>query len=954
VIAGLLAATGSAETGQVLLDVLIILVAAKVAAELAERIRIPTVVGEIIAGVLIGPSVLNVVQSGDVLSTLAELGVILLLLEVGMHMDLGELRSVGKAAMGVAIVGVVLPFAGGFAIGPAFDLTSDQTLFLAAALTATSVGITARVFGELRALATGEARTVLGAAIADDVMGLIILTVVVRVVTGEGSVTVASIGAIIAIALLFLVVCTGLGVWLAPKLFALIDRHARSSATLFALALAFTLGIAQLASAAKLAPIIGAFVAGLSLGRSPVASRVQRELTPVGHLLIPVFFLQIGINVDVSAFADVSVVVLALAITAVAIVGKLAAGWAGRSARVDALTVGFGMIPRGEVGLIFASIGLGAAVFTQELYAAVLLMVLLTTLMTPPLLNWRIKQRSATYAHIEPEVMEEPSTGWLIAAEELTLAGVPNHDQLLNVALPTARSIAEGRRPSDELSAWISDASHDAHVTWTERTTASFLQLLEHGTDRSWRYLDATGALVRALPELANTIDRRKKDPSVLDPSRVVHLPTVERIRNLHRGVIDRPQEKEAVKATGRLSDLNSLLLAAFLLDVCDTDTHAAMAVLERLCLEPTLRDDAGRLVADSELLRSAAVRHDGLTSEAVLRLAVHLGDEPRADRLYVLSVAMGRLEAWEQQLLNELHELLLHTLHGQRSGTATAALVEQRRTAVRTHLADMADEQALDRVESAPLAYLLSQEPAAVARHLRLVARVASNGGIAANIHRLEPPVEAGALHNATAVAHIDIVARDAVGLLARSTGVLEELGLSIIDATVATWSDGCALQSFAVTSIAGHFPDEAEIALDLSAAMAAPLRSAGVADAVLRFDNTSSPWHTVAEVRATDRPGLLHAVAAAFAVSGVDVHAAQVSTSDELVFDVFEVTAVSGGKLTSEQQDFVSTTLRSGVAERDNKRFGKRRPLQRNNHKNTVGTQPKQSGPSAEISRS
>ena len=176
------------DIGEVLVHILVVLVAAKVAAEISERVGVPAVVGEILAGIIIGPSLLDVVGQDEVLRVLGELGVILLLLEVGLEMDLGELGAVGRASLSVASVGVAVPFALGFGTGLAFGMDGNEALFVGAALTATSVGITARVFGDLRALASVEARTVLGAAVADDVMGLVILTVVTRIVT-EGSVS---------------------------------------------------------------------------------------------------------------------------------------------------------------------------------------------------------------------------------------------------------------------------------------------------------------------------------------------------------------------------------------------------------------------------------------------------------------------------------------------------------------------------------------------------------------------------------------------------------------------------------------------------------------------------------------------------------------------------------------------------------------------------------------------
>ena len=275
---------------EVLRDVLVVLVFAKLAAEIAERVKIPAVVGEIIAGVLIGPSLLGLVDTSSALEVLAEFGVILLLLQVGMEMDIDELAAVGKASVSVAVLGVILPMIGGYAVGIALGQDSNTSLFLGASLAATSVGITARVFSDLGALTTVEARTVLGAAVADDVLGLVILTIVVKIVS-SGSVSAGTIVGTIALAVGFLVVATVLGGRLGVVLFRWIQRNSRAAGTLVALALAFALFFAELADAAKLAPIVGAFVAGLALSRTESRERIARELTPVGYLFIPVFFL---------------------------------------------------------------------------------------------------------------------------------------------------------------------------------------------------------------------------------------------------------------------------------------------------------------------------------------------------------------------------------------------------------------------------------------------------------------------------------------------------------------------------------------------------------------------------------------------------------------------------------------------------------------------------------------
>src|SRR6266540_5566356 len=295
------------DIAHVLRDILVVLVAAKVAAELAERIGVPAVVAEIVAGILVGPSLLGLVGEADeVLRTLGEIGVILLLLEVGLEMDLVELGKVGRASLLVATVGVVTPLVLGTGAMVLIGDDGNTALFVGAALTATSVGITARVFGDLRALATTEARTVLGAAVADDVMGLVVLTVVVRLVT-QGSVSALSVAGIVAVAVGFLVVGGAVGLRIAGPLFGQIERMSRSAGTMVALALAFTLAFARLADAARLAPIIGAFLAGIALSRSDQSQVIRRELAPVGHLFIPVFFLQIGIDAQISAFGRVEV-----------------------------------------------------------------------------------------------------------------------------------------------------------------------------------------------------------------------------------------------------------------------------------------------------------------------------------------------------------------------------------------------------------------------------------------------------------------------------------------------------------------------------------------------------------------------------------------------------------------------------------------------------------------------
>ena len=402
----LLGSAGQLDFGQILLDLAIVLVVAKVAAELAERVRVPAVLGEIIAGLALGPSVLGLVNPSDALKVLAELGVIVLLVQVGLEMDLVELRRVGRASLSVAVIGVVLPMGAGVVAGYALGETMNASLFLGAALAATSVGITARVFGDLHALSSTEARIVLGAAVADDVLGLIILTVVTRIVK-DGSVDVASVLGTVALAVAFLTVSGIVGMFVIPRLFGAIGSRAASPATIGVLAGAAAFGFAAAADAANLAPIIGAFMAGIALGKVPQRDRVVREFFVLGNLLIPIFFLQIGIDTDVTKFFQTHVLWVATVLTVIAIASKMLASIGAVGTTANKLIIGIGMVPRGEVGIIFAAIGLQVGVFDEDLYAVVLLVVLVTTVITPPFLRWRLGS-AATVPLVLPTETDEP------------------------------------------------------------------------------------------------------------------------------------------------------------------------------------------------------------------------------------------------------------------------------------------------------------------------------------------------------------------------------------------------------------------------------------------------------------------------------------------------------------------------------------------------------------------
>lgn len=386
-----------------LLTLGLVLVAAKAMGILARRWGQPAVLGELLAGVLLGPSMLGLLPplgtDGYVIfHFLAELGVVLLLFEIGLTTDLKAMFQVGPAALAVAALGVVAPFLLGFlfwARAPHTQVPSTVPLaaaaiFVGATLTATSVGITARVLSDLGQLASAEARIIVGAAVIDDVFGLVILGVV-SAMAGGGIVTAAGILKILLIAILFLAGAVAVGARLAPQLFALLARiPGREIVPLAALALCVLL--AAFADRAGSALIIGAFAAGIALGRTEQSAHITERTEPVVALFTPIFFVMIGGAVDLRLF-DLGrpgvggVLWIALALSLIAVVGKFIAGWAAPWTKFRRAIVGVGMIPRGEVGLIFADIGRRSGVLGAEVFNALLLMILITTFLAPVLLK---------------------------------------------------------------------------------------------------------------------------------------------------------------------------------------------------------------------------------------------------------------------------------------------------------------------------------------------------------------------------------------------------------------------------------------------------------------------------------------------------------------------------------------------------------------------------------------
>ena len=376
------------EFRELLLGLVLIWLAAKVAGEGMERIGQTAVLGELLAGVIIGPGVLGLVHESEILHALAELGVLILLFEVGLESDLDELLKAGLQATVVAVVGVVLPFTAGFAVMYWLGHPPLLAVFVGATLTATSVGITARVLADLGRLQDPAANVVLGAAMVDDILGLIILAVVTGIAQ-TGGVSSGSVVLLTAKAVVFLVVALLIGRRLAPSFVGWIERM-RARGTLIVYSLVFAMTLAAAAELIGLATIIGAFAAGLILSTTERSSHIEERVKPVADLFVPVFFVTVGMKVQpamLNPFAENAQFGIAMLLTALAVVSKLGAGLAVYQSGVRRWPVGVGMVPRGEVGLIFAGVGLSAGVIAADLYSALVVVVMLTTFAAPPWLK---------------------------------------------------------------------------------------------------------------------------------------------------------------------------------------------------------------------------------------------------------------------------------------------------------------------------------------------------------------------------------------------------------------------------------------------------------------------------------------------------------------------------------------------------------------------------------------
>lgn len=389
----------------------LLVTAARLGGALAQRLGQPSVLGELMVGILLGPSMLGLVHPEEPsIQLLSEFGVVILLFQIGLHTDLRRLLKVGGAASAVGGVGVVVPFGLGFLAARLFGLAVLPAVVCGAALTATSIGISARILDDLGELDSLEGRTVLGAAVLDDIVGLVILAVVAGMAAG-GEVSALGIARTTAAAVGFLVVAIALGRFVVPRLFAAVDRLPVAGTT-GAIAMAFAVAMAAVAERSGSAPIIGAFAAGLVLYDTPQRRTIESATAVLGHFFVPVFFVSVGAAVDLGAMRDPSALAIGGVLLTIGIAGKLVAGYAPFWLPMRNTMVGVAMIPRGEVGLIFAQMGLANGTLTPALFGALMMMVIGTTVITPIWLAYLARNsRGSRGPRSDPDALDELVSG---------------------------------------------------------------------------------------------------------------------------------------------------------------------------------------------------------------------------------------------------------------------------------------------------------------------------------------------------------------------------------------------------------------------------------------------------------------------------------------------------------------------------------------------------------------
>lgn len=423
------------DIASILIMLVVMLVLARIGSKVFTHFGMPGLIGEILIGILIANLVIGDwsffdlfgIEMGDdpsinyeVIELFAEFGVIFLLFSVGLETKVKDLMSVGRAAMLVAILGVLVPFVAGIAIIQVYDGNMHHALFMGAAMVATSVGITARVIKDMKLMDTKESRIIIGAAVIDDILGMIVLAIVIGM-TGSGGISISGIAITTLKAVGFVVVALLLAIWVVPRLYSYFQKRnkarfertgeAHSAVNKLILAIVVCLGFSWIADAMGLAAIIGAFLGGMLLAEYAWEWKLEEKIESITTLFISFFFLNVGMMVDLGGLANWTVIMLVVVIIVLAVLTKYIGCYAGAMVGDKSLSktsrsiIGWGMVPRGEVGIIVASIGLGSGAMSSELYAVVVIMAVATTIIGPPLLARAFRKKYPPEYKLTPDDM---------------------------------------------------------------------------------------------------------------------------------------------------------------------------------------------------------------------------------------------------------------------------------------------------------------------------------------------------------------------------------------------------------------------------------------------------------------------------------------------------------------------------------------------------------------------
>lgn len=375
----------------ILLGIFIIFAGAKLVGEVFERLGIPVIVGELLLGVAIGALLPQILRSGQVFQVIAQLGVIILLFSVGLETPVDNLLKVGGTATLVAVLGVIFPFLLGLGLAVYLGYPTAQGVFLAASMVATSVGITARVLSDLGVIAHKESQIILGAAVVDDILGLFLLAIVTSF--RSGGISFIGIGVLLFEVLAFVAGSLYIGTRLAKRHGHLLDRLKINRGPLV-VALIVCLGLSYLAGLIGMAAIVGAFLAGVIFAEIGEGMELKNQLAPIYEFLVPFFFVTIGAKVRLEQLASPAILKLAAAVVALAIMGKvLGCGLAAINlGRASVIRIGVGMVPRGEVGIIVALMGLTLGAISQSMYTVIIIMSIVTTMLSPMFIKWAFRE----------------------------------------------------------------------------------------------------------------------------------------------------------------------------------------------------------------------------------------------------------------------------------------------------------------------------------------------------------------------------------------------------------------------------------------------------------------------------------------------------------------------------------------------------------------------------------